>query len=161
MFYFSLHELCASATARRLGIRNIPDATQQDNLVRLVDHILDPLRKAWGAPIIVTSGFRCPQLNAAVGGARRSQHTLGQAADIRTVNNSQEDNRRLRDLIVALDLPYDQLIDEFDCSWIHVSYREENRRHQFLYALRKGGKTIYCPTSPTGPTSPTSPTGPT
>ena len=158
MTYFTLNELCASATARRLGIKNDPDATQKDNLVRLVDNILDPLRKAWGAPIIVTSGYRCPRLNAAVGGARRSQHTLGQAADIRTVSNSPEDNRRLRDLIIALDLPYDQIIDEFDCSWIHVSYRKDNCRHQFLSALRKGGKTVYCPTSPTSLTSPTSPT---
>ena len=76
MKYFTMNELCASATARRLGISNEPDKWQEENLRRLVDHVLDPLREAWGAPVIVTSGYRCPRLNAAVGGARRSQHTL-------------------------------------------------------------------------------------
>ena len=157
MKYFTLHELCASATARRLGILNVPDETQRENLIRLVDNVLDPLREAWGAPIIVTSGFRCPRLNTVVGGARRSQHMLGEAADIRTVSNQPEDNRRLRDLLITLGLPFDQLIDEYGCSWLHVSYREGRLRHQALRALRRGGKTIYCslfPTSPPGPTCP-------
>ena len=135
MIYFSMHELCASATARRLGIRNIPNKTQEEKLIRLVDHILDPLREAWGAPIIVTSGFRCPRLNAAVGGARHSQHCLGEAADIRTVTDLPEDNRRLRDLIISLGLPFDQLIDEFGCDWLHVSYRPSPRR-QFLTVFK-------------------------
>ena len=142
MKYFSMNELCASATARRLGINNVPDKWQEENLRRLVDHVLDPLREAWGAPVIVTSGYRCPRLNAAVGGAHRSQHTLGEAADIRTVSDLPEDNRRLRDLIISLGLPFDQLIDEFDCDWLHVSYRP-SPRHQILSAFRQHGRTIY------------------
>ena len=138
-----MQELTASATARRLGINNTPAKFERENLVALVDNILDPLREAWGAPIIVTSGYRCYPVNKVVGGAKSSQHCLGQAADIRTLSDKPEDNRKLRDLIVALNLPFDQLIDEFNCDWLHVSYRATNQRHQTLRAIRSGGKTIY------------------
>ena len=100
MKYFTIEELTASATAKRKGISNKPTADIVAALERLVENVLDPLREAWGAPIIVTSGYRSPKLNAAVGGARGSQHTYGQAADIRTVSDKPEDNRRLRDLLI-------------------------------------------------------------
>lgn len=138
-----MQELTASATARRRGINNTPAKFERENLVALVDNILDPLREAWGAPIIVTSGYRCYQLNQVVGGAKSSQHCLGQAADIRTLSDKPEENRKLRDLIVSLDLPFDQLIDEFNCDWIHVSYRASNPRHQTLRAIRKANVIIY------------------
>lgn len=136
MKYFTMSELCASATARRLGISNIPDEKQAESLRQLVAHVLDPLREAWGAPVVVTSGFRSPRLNAAVGGTRHSQHMLGEAADIRTLSDRPEDNRRLRDLLISLRLPFDQLIDEFGCDWLHVSYRP-HPRHQFFHAGRQ------------------------
>lgn len=139
MKHFSLRELTRSATAQRLGIDNTPPAEAVKALHDLCDQILDPLREAWGAPIIVTSGYRCPRLNAAVGGARRSQHTLGQAADIRTLSDTREDNRRLHDLIIKLHLPFDQLIDEYGCDWIHVSYRPDPR-HQRLAVGRQWTK---------------------
>lgn len=142
MKYFTMNELCASATAKRKGIDNTPGNAEKANLVALVEKILDPLRTAWGAPVVVTSGFRCKRLNAVVGGASSSQHVKGQAADIRAVSDKPEDNRKLRDLIVSLGLPFDQLIDEFGCDWIHVSYRPNGRR-QKLSAVRYGGKTIY------------------
>jgi hypothetical protein len=142
MKYFTMNELTASATAKRKGIVNIPGKFEAANLIELVEKILDPLREAWGAPIIVTSGYRCRNLNTVVGGAKSSQHCLGQAADIRTVSDRREDNRKLRDLIVSLNLPFDQLIDEYQCDWIHVSYRP-NFRKQILSAVRSGGKTIY------------------
>lgn len=142
MKYFTMQELTASATARRKGINNTPGEFEKENLVALVDNILDPLREAWGAPIIVTSGYRCSRLNAVVGGARTSQHILGQAADIRTLSDTPADNRKLRDLIVMLDLPFDQLIDEYQCDWLHVSYRPKPRK-QILSAIRKANATIY------------------
>lgn len=142
MKYFTMNELCASATARRKGISNMPGKFEKDNLKELVEKILDPLREAWGAPIIVTSGYRCRQLNTIVGGAKSSQHCLGQAADIRTVSDRPEENRKLRDLIVSLNLPFDQLIDEYQCDWLHVSYRTRPRK-QILSAVRSGGKTVY------------------
>ena len=142
MTYFTMNELTASPTAKRKGIANIPTRQEASNLVALVDNILDPLRKAWGAPIVVTSGFRCKQLNNIVGGSKSSQHCLGQAADIRTVSDLPSENKKLRDLIVTLNLPFDQLIDEFGCDWVHVSYKP-NGRKQKLSAIRSMGKTIY------------------
>lgn len=145
MKYFTIEELTASATAKRKGISNKPTADIIIALERLVDNVLDPLREAWGAPIIVTSGYRSPKLNAAVGGARGSQHTYGQAADIRTVSDRPEDNRRLRDLLISLNIPFDQLIDEFNCDWLHVSYRASGNRGQILSAKKVKGKTMYTP----------------
>jgi uncharacterized protein YcbK (DUF882 family) len=128
MKYFTITELTKSATASRRGIDNTPSSTIKANLTELVDKILDPLREAWGSPIIVTSGYRCQQLNKAVGGAKSSQHVYGQAADIRTVSDKPSDNKKLFDLILKLNLPYDQLIDEYGYNWIHVSYSPRNRK---------------------------------
>lgn len=128
MKHFTMRELVKSPTAQRLGIDNEPTEAVKANLTALVEHILDPLREAWGGPIIVTSGYRCGKLNKAVGGVKGSQHTLGQAADIRTVSDKPADNKRLFDLIVKLGLHYDQLIDEYGYNWVHVSYSSRNRR---------------------------------
>lgn len=128
MKYFTITELTKSATASRRGIDNTPSSTIKANLTELVDKILDPLREAWDSPIIVTSGYRCQQLNKAVGGAKSSQHVYGQAADIRTVSDKPSDNKKLFDLILKLNLPYDQLIDEYGYNWIHVSYSPRNRK---------------------------------
>ena len=125
---FTIQELTKSATASRKGINNTPDESVKRNLNLLVDNILDPLREAYGAPIIVTSGYRCGRLNKAVGGAAKSQHMYGQAADIRTVSDKPSDNKKLFDLIRELKLPYDQLIDEYGYNWVHVSYSSRHRR---------------------------------
>lgn len=128
MKYFTIQELTKSATASRRGINNTPDESVKRNLNLLIDNILDPLREAYGAPIIVTSGYRCGRLNKAVGGAAKSQHMYGQAADIRTVSDKPSDNKKLFDLIRELKLPYDQLIDEYGYNWVHVSYSSRHRR---------------------------------
>ena len=132
MKHFTIEELTRSATARRMGIDNTPPPAAIQNLHRLVQHVLDPLREAWGGPIHVNSGYRCPALNRAVGGAPRSQHMKGEAADI-TVG-SRLDNAPLYHLLMQLQLPVDQAINERDFAWIHVSYGPRNRRHYF--ALR-------------------------
>ena len=128
MKYFTIQELTKSATASRKGINNTPDESVKRNLNLLVDNILDPLREAWGEPIIVTSGYRCGRLNKAVGGAAKRQNMYGQADDIRTVSDKPSDNKKLFDLIRELKLPYDQLIDEYNYNWVHVSYSSRNRR---------------------------------
>ena len=126
--YFSIAELTKSETANKRKINNKPTKEVENCLNQLIDNILDPLREAYGQPIIVSSGYRCPELNKAVGGAKTSQHTLGQAADIHTESNSKESNKQLFELIKQLKLPFDQLINEYNYSWIHVSYSNRNRR---------------------------------
>lgn len=126
MKYFTLKELTKSSTAKQFNISNDPNETITQNLINLVNYILDPLREAWGSPIYVTSGYRSPELNKKVKGAKTSQHMLGQAADIKA--GDKMTNKKLFQLIQSLKLPYDQLIDEYDYSWIHVSYSPRNRR---------------------------------
>ena len=125
--YFTLEEMTASPTARRLGIDNTPSAQIVANLQQLVDNVLDPLRLHWGRPVIVTSGYRCPKLNKAVKGAAQSQHIYGQAADIRTVSDDRTENMRLLRTILDYKLPFDKLIAEYvddrgRPDWIHVSF---------------------------------------
>ena len=130
MRHFTIAELTRSATARRLGIDNTPPASAVRALRALVDDVLDPLREAWGGPIRVNSGYRCPELNKAVGGTPSSQHQHGEAADI-TVG-SRSANRRLLALIKRLDLPVDQCIDEKGFRWIHVSHRRGRNRRLYM-----------------------------
>lgn len=133
MKYFTIQELTISNTAQRKDIDNTPDQKAAAALTALVANVLDPLREAWGKPIVVNSGYRCPKLNRAVGGVARSQHTKGEAADIRTLSNRRWENEQLFQLIVQLKLPFDQLIDEHGYSWIHVSYSEGKNRRQVLH----------------------------
>lgn len=126
MKYFTINELCKSETASKHKIDNTPSAEIIANLTALVDNVLDPLREAWGRPIIVTSGYRCEALNKLVGGVPTSQHKQGQAADIST--GSIEDNKKLFDLAIKLKLPFDQIIDEYGYKWVHISYSSTRRR---------------------------------
>lgn len=135
MKYFTIDELCKSSTAAQRGIDNTPTAEARKNLTELVERVLDPLREKWGAPITVTSGYRCPKLNAAVGGAKTSQHLLGQAADLST--GSKAKNKDLFNLLRASGLPFDQLIDEKGYQWVHVSYGPRNRREVLRYDGRR------------------------
>ena len=128
MKHFTIRELTKSDTAKRNRINNIPNKQEEANLVALVDNILDPLREAYGKPIIITSGFRCEELNRLVGGSKTSQHRVGMAADIRTIPDTAEENKKLYDLIIDLDLPFDQLINEHNFDWVHVSYSPKNRK---------------------------------
>ena len=130
--YFSIAELTKSPTATRLGIDNTPPNEVVACLRSLISEILDPIRIAWGSPITVTSGYRSPKLNKAVGGSASSQHLLGQAADIDVGGRAA--NRRLYDLILQLNLPFDQLIWEYGDNqgpaWVHISHNPngKNRR---------------------------------
>lgn len=142
MKYFTITELTKSATAKRNGIDNKPSATVERKLVALIEKVLDPLREAYGAPIIVTSGYRCEKLNRLVSGAASSQHVKGEAVDIRTVSDKPEDNKKLYDLILKLKLPFDQLINEYGYDWVHVSFGSRHRR-QKLRAVKRNGRTIY------------------
>ena len=100
MQHFTIQELTASATAERLAIDNTPPRAAQQMLTVLVEQLLDPIRRRYGAPIIVTSGYRCPALNIAVGGVANSHHIVGCAADI-TIGNV-ENNMMFFALIIGM-----------------------------------------------------------
>ena len=130
MKYFTFTEFERSDTATKFAIDNTMPESAKKNVAELVDKVLDPLREAWGKPITVTSGYRCPELNKAVGGAKTSHHLSGMAADISTGNKA--DNRRLFELVQKLDLPFTQLIDESNFSWVHISLDPANVKRQTL-----------------------------
>ena len=130
MKYFTIAELCRSNTADRLEINNRCRQEHVENLAALVDNVLDPLRTWWGKPLTISSGYRCPELNAAVKGSWTSQHMSGQAVDIDAGDRQQ--NKLLFEYIKK-NLPFDQLIDESNFAWVHVSYRADgNNRKQVL-----------------------------
>lgn len=131
--YFDLWEMLRSDTAERLGIENSPSHDDLKRLHYLMEKCLDPIREAWGKPIAVNSGYRSRILNIAVGGSPRSQHLTGEAADITT--GSIQGNRRLFDIIQDIGVAFDQLIDESNYRWIHISCRHEgkNNRRQILH----------------------------
>lgn len=122
---FTLAEMTASSTAKRLGIDNTPSKDIIDNLTELVTTVLQPIRDAFNAPIVVSSGYRCKRLNTAINGAKKSDHIFGFAADIHTLSDKPSDNKKLFDLIVKLakeeKIRCRQIIDEYDYNWIHVS----------------------------------------
>jgi len=144
--HFTLEEMTRSATARRLGIANNPSPQVVANLKALCEKILEPLREAWGEPIIVSSGYRSPKLNRAIGGAASSEHMAkgtGAAADIRTVSDSPEENKRLLKLLLDLKLPFRQLINEYPDKngapdWIHVSYNPKHSKQRSMLTCKNG-----------------------
>jgi hypothetical protein len=128
---FTLEEMTSSAMAMDKRIDNTFSREVLYNLQLLVDHVLQPLRDLYGRPIHVHSGYRSVALNRAVGSADSSQHVLGQAADISV--GGKVENRALFDLIVGSDILFDQLVDESDYQWIHVSYRVVGNRRMVLH----------------------------
>ena len=134
MKYFSIEELVKSATAERLAIDNTPPRAARRMLTILVEQLLDPIRRRYGAPIIVTSGYRCPALNTAVGGVANSHHIVGCAADITT--GSIENNKMLFALIIDMQtthaIRFTQLIAEKDYRWLHISYVPGMLRNQVI-----------------------------
>ena len=130
--YFTIDEMVRSAEAQRLNIRNLPNHDEVRRLNALMDYCLDPIRELWGKPIGVNSGFRSRELNRAVGGSSASQHLRGEAADITT--GSVYGNRKLFELIQASGIEFDQLIDENNYRWLHVSYKAKGgNRKQVLH----------------------------
>ena len=131
---FTLEELTKSGTATRLKINNTPTKEAANNLAKLAINVLQPIRDAWGAPIVVTSGYRCPALNKATKGATKSQHMTGAAADIRTLEDTRERNKQLFDLICNLaksgKITCRQIIDEYNYDWVHVAIQDASHSLQ-------------------------------
>lgn len=138
--HFTLDELIISQEAVRSGLKNEPTALQVEALGLLCVHILEPLRARVKRPIVVSSGFRSKTINTRIGGNASSQHCKGEAADILVPGMDTAD---VVDLIRAMRLPFDQLIDEFG-RWVHVSYsRTGGQRGEVLMAFRQGGQVHY------------------
>ena len=133
---FSYREFEKSSTAEKEGIINIIHTVQvRDSIKALVDEVLQPLRTAWGKPLVINSGYRCPELNREVGGVATSQHVKGEAADVAC-----DDPLALAQLAYDMDLPYDQMI--LYPTFVHFSHKRDGvQRKQVLYNKTwKGGK---------------------
>ena len=134
---FSWAEFTASDTAKRHGIPNaITDWDVRNNIIALVDNLLQPLRDAYGKPININSGYRCPELNKMVGGVATSQHTKGQAADCGV-----DDPLALARLLLDLGLEFDQAI--VYPTFLHISYKADGEnRNKLLYNKSYIGKRL-------------------
>lgn len=137
---FTLEELVFSITANNQGINNTPSPEARAALKRLAVEVLQPIRDAWGHPVVVSSGYRCAKLNKLVGGVANSQHTVGQAADIKAANPA--DNGKLfaciKRLIETGKIKVGQCIWEYGSrtcpKWVHVSLERQGKiNNQFLY----------------------------
>ena len=133
--HFTLEEFTRSSTAKARGIDNTVPLQFIPSLRNLCEKVLEPLRERVKEPVIISSGYRCPALNRAVGGSNTSQHMKGEACDI-----YMEDKEKLRKwFAILMDGDFDQLIFERNrrtghC-WIHVSCKvnAEENRHQVIY----------------------------
>ena len=140
---FSLHEMLISQAAARFSFTEQFEspALVVKNLELLCTNILQPLRDAINTPVHVSSGYRCPRVNTFIGGATKSQHLTGHAADIQDFQNGNEFILRK---IVELGLPFDQIINEFDFQWVHVSFDPARNRKEVLEAIKdENFKTVY------------------
>tara|TARA_R100000458_G_C8163409_1_gene166617 strand:- start:188 stop:655 length:468 start_codon:yes stop_codon:yes gene_type:complete len=140
---FTLSEVARSNTARRLGIDNTPKNHHLKSMQRLITNLIQPMRDALG-PIRITSGYRSPELNRAIGGSKKSQHSKAEAVDIQFWSEGQMKNQIIYDWVLKSGIEFDQMINEFDFAWIHISLKEKNNRKEVLEAYKdKDGDTAY------------------
>lgn len=131
--HFSLHELVRSQFATRKKINNQPNAETYKNLKNLCVNLLQPTREHLKQPLFVTSGYRCTELNSAIGGVKNSQHIQGLAADIECFQLS---TKQLFEAVQDSGLKFDQLILEYhkpnnpSSGWVHISYNTAGNRQQ-------------------------------
>ena len=152
---FTLKECLVSNTALRMRYNEqySPDSDVIESLQTLVDNILQPLRDEIGLGIKVTSGYRCARVNKRIGGSRRSQHMVGEAADIQLWINGVNNSRKLFDTILEMNIPFGTLIYEYgsydhetgqgEPDWVHISFSKGNNKCKVIRAVRGKTKTIY------------------
>ena len=140
---FVLSEVTRSNTAKRLGIDNAPKNDHLKSMQRIISELAQPMRDALG-PIRITSGYRSPELNRAIGGSNKSQHCKGQALDLQFWKDGQMCNKEIYDWVLKSDIEFDQMINEFDFAWIHISLKEKKNRKMVLEAYKDDdGDTAY------------------
>lgn len=127
--HITLEEATLSPTGLRLGIDNTPDTETIERMKVVAMTCFEPLRAWYGKPIKVNSFYRCPELNKAVKGSATSQHVKGEAIDMSA--GSREENKKLFEWCKA-NLKFDQLINEYDYAWVHISFRLGDNRNQTL-----------------------------
>ena len=142
---FTLSELTKSQTAVRKNIKNEPSTAHVENLIHLAETVLQPVRDHFGKPVVISSGYRSPELCEAIGSSTKSQHARGEAADFEIMG---VDNMQLATWINK-NTNFDQLILEFyepgdpNSGWVHCSAVKEGSRAQVLKATKVEGKTKY------------------
>tara|TARA_R100001463_G_scaffold24813_2_gene59077 strand:- start:587 stop:1054 length:468 start_codon:yes stop_codon:yes gene_type:complete len=140
---FVLSEITRSNTATRLGISNEPTKDHLDNMQRIISNLIQPMRDSIG-PIRISSGYRSKELNRAIGGSNKSQHCKGEALDLQFWAVGKMNNKVIYDWILESGLEFDQMINEFDFAWIHISLKEKGNRKQVLEAYKdEDGDTKY------------------
>ena len=148
--HLDLAEVTRSDSAKRKGISNEPTAEHLENFKKLAENVFEPIRKHFGVPIHISSGYRSKALNQAIGGSLTSQHCTGEAIDIDMDGSANGvTNKMVFDYIKA-NLNFDQMIWEFGTKdapdWVHVSFESTGKqRKQILRAVKSGGKTTYQP----------------
>ena len=146
--HLDLSEVTRSESAKRKGISNMPTEAHIANFKLLAEKIFEPIRNYFRCPIIISSGYRSKELNAAIGGSATSQHCSGEAIDIDMDGTPNGVTNRMVFDYIKDNLSFDQLIYEFgdinNPDWVHVSYESTGtQRKQVLRASRSGGKTVY------------------
>lgn len=139
MKYFTIEELCQSETAEKLKINNNPTQEIIEHLELLIECLLDPIREAWGSAIIVNSGYRCEELNKAVGGSKTSVHKLGWSADIRPKNGKMEEFKKFIVEFIQTRI-WDQCILERsgNTEWVHISlFNNSGKQRRQIFELEK------------------------
>ena len=124
MKYFSIDEMVRSTTAKKYGIDNTPSDDIKNNLTLFIEKVLDPIREDWGGPISVSSGYRCPELNNAVGGVKTSGHQYGYCADLQVKGDLRKFSCFVKDWMKEHQMKWDQIIWE-KCSnvtWLHFCW---------------------------------------
>lgn len=148
--HLDLSEVTRSESAKRKGISNMPTEAHIANFKLLAEKIFEPIRTHFRCPIIISSGYRSKELNAAIGGSATSEHCSGQAIDIDMDGTPNGVTNRMVFDYIKDNLDFNQLIFEFgdkeNPDWVHVSYESSGKqRKQILRAVRTNGKTSYLP----------------
>lgn len=128
--HLSLDEATESPTALRMGIRNDPNNDTIFAMMHVAENLFEPIREWYGKPIKINSFYRSPGLNAAVKGSPTSQHVKGEAIDISGGNKVE--NKKIFDYVVSSGLDFDQCINEYDYTWVHISLKKSGNRKQIL-----------------------------
>lgn len=145
--HLDLSEVTRSDSAKRKGISNMPTPEHLENFKKLAENIFEPIRKHFGVPIHISSGYRSKELNALIGGVKTSDHCFGMAIDLdQQGHGSGITNKQVFDFIKS-NLKFKQLIWEggtkLEPDWVHVSYDAKNLKNEVLLATKVAGKMKY------------------